>query len=143
MVDADAHIPREASLRLLESADTLLLLSTTEQVKTDKYFMRGFYPAKTFEYFGAKRPILCIPGDGGMLDDLIRETRTGVVLSDPAAIAEHLLTAYRQRQSGESPTYAPNTDLVERFTRQRLTGTLAALLASVVSMQPVGLSHAS
>lgn len=143
MVDADAHVPREQALRILQSSDALLLLSITGRVQEDKYLARGLYPAKTFEYFGAKRPILCVPGDGGMLDDLIRATRTGVVLSDPVRIAEYILASQRERQSGQFATYAPNEELVNQFTRQRLAGTLAVLLDRLVSGQPMRLPNAS
>jgi len=143
MVDANAHIPREQALRILQSAEALLLLSITGRAQEDKYFVHGLYPAKTFEYFGAKRPILCVPGDGGMLDDLIRDTRTGVVLADPAGIAEYVLASHRQWQSGETVAYEPNEELVRRFTRKHLTGNVAALLDSLVPAQSIGLSNAS
>jgi len=135
MVDADVHIPRDQALRILQSADALLLLSITGAVQQDKYFMHGLYPAKTFEYFGAKRPILCIPSDAGMLDELIRDTRTGVVLADPADIADYLLGLHRRWQEGGAATYDPNEELVGRFTRRQLTRTLAMLLDSLVPVR--------
>jgi hypothetical protein len=36
-------------------------------------------PAKVFEYFGARRPILCVPGDGGVVERLLGEAEAGVV----------------------------------------------------------------
>jgi len=143
MVDADVHIPRAEALQILQSADLLLLLSITSGRQADKYFAPGLYPAKTFEYFGAKRPILCIPGDGGMLDDLIRSTRTGVVLADPATIAEYLLAAHGRWQSGQGAAYEPDEEIVRRFTRERLTGALAAVLDRLVPAQHMGLPNAS
>lgn len=143
MVDADAHIQREEALRILQSADLLLLLSITGRLQQDKYFARGLYPAKTFEYFGARRPILCVPGDGGMLDDLIRDTRTGVVVGDSAGIAEYLLASYRRWQSGQAIPYAPDEDRVRRFTRERLTGDLALLLNGLAPIQRISLPNAS
>ncbi|MGH7650094.1 MAG: hypothetical protein ACREND_18465, partial [Gemmatimonadaceae bacterium] len=107
MVDARPHVPREQALEILQSADVLLLLSITGRLQEEKYFARGLYPAKTFEYFGAKRPILCVPGDGGMLDALIRDTRTGVVLAAADDIAEYVLASYRQWQNGQAATYEP------------------------------------
>lgn len=143
MVDAGAHVPREQALQLLQSADALLLLSITGRLQEDRYFVRGLHPAKTFEYFGARRPILCIPGDGGMLDELIRETRTGVVLADPAAIADHLLASHLRWQSGAAAAYEPNDEIVRQFTRERLTGMLAVLLDRLVPVQRLGLPNAS
>lgn len=135
LVDAEGHVPREQALRTLRSADSLLLLSIAGRAREEKYFARGLYPAKTFEYFGARRPILCVPGDGGMLDALIRETNTGVCLGDPASIAEHILTAHRLWKIGQPAVYEPNEELVRQFTRKSLTRTLADVLDGIVPAQ--------
>lgn len=135
MVDAEDHIPREQALQIIQRADALLLLSITGSVQRDKYFTRGLYPAKTFEYFGAKRPIICVPGDKGMLDDLIRDTRTGVVLPDAARIAEYVLESYLRWQAGLPVEYGPNEELVDQFTRKRLTQSLATVLDSIVGVR--------
>lgn len=128
LVDAEAYVPREQALHIIQSADALLLLSIAGRARKEKYFRRGLYPAKTFEYFGARRPILCVPGDGGMLDALIRETNTGVSLGDPSSIAEHILTAHRLWKAGQPAAYEPNEELVRQFTRKSLTRRLAGVL---------------
>jgi hypothetical protein len=128
LVDCQSHVPRTAALSILRSADALLLLSVTDPIKREPYFSQGLYPGKTFEYFGAGRPILCVPGDGGMLDELIRETRTGVILETPTGAAQHLVHAYRKWQGGHRLPYEPNMELIAQFTRRALTGRLAALL---------------
>lgn len=133
MVDAEALIPREQALQVLQSADVLLLLSLAGPAQQHEHFVHGLYPAKTFEYFGARRPILCIPGDGAMLDELISKTRTGVVLRDPASIAGYLMDSHHRWQQGFAAEYAPDEELVGQFTRKRLTKRLAALLDSLVS----------
>jgi len=143
MVDADVYIAREQAIRILQCADMLLLLSTAGRAQHNKYFVHGLYPAKTFEYFGAQRPILCIPGDRGMLDELIRDTRTGVVLAEPPGIAEYVLESHRRWQSGPSTAYEPNEALVRQFTRKHLTKRLAGLLDSLVPAQPTGVQLAN
>lgn len=143
MVDAEGYVPREQALSTLRSADSLLLLSIAGRALEEKYFARGLYPAKTFEYFGARRPILCVPGDGGMLDTLIRETNTGVSLGEPASIAEHILTAHDLWKRGQAAAYEPNEELVRHFTRKRLTHSLAAVLDGLVPAQPAAAPNPS
>jgi glycosyltransferase involved in cell wall biosynthesis len=130
MVDVGAHTDRPRALALMRGAHVLLLLSIEGE---DEFYRRGFYPAKTFEYFGAGRPILCVPGDGGVLDALLRDTRTGVVCGTPEAVAEYLADAFgRWRRGGEIP-YAPDEEAVSRFTRRALAGRLASVLDSVAA----------
>jgi hypothetical protein len=108
----------------MRGADLLLLLS----VRTaDPFYVKGFYPAKVFEYFGARRPILCVPGDRGLLDELLGETRTGVVCETAKAVADYLCRAARERVP-----YEPDAGVVERYTRRNLSGQLARVLDGVV-----------
>ncbi|MGH9931398.1 MAG: hypothetical protein ACREA9_19500, partial [Pyrinomonadaceae bacterium] len=90
LVESEGRVERSRALRLAKQADLLLLLSINNPENEDVYFRHGYYPAKTFEYFGARRPIICVPGDGGLLDALIRETRTGVILRAPRDVADYL-----------------------------------------------------
>ncbi len=131
--DSQARISREQSLRLLVKADLLLLLSADQSLQKDEFYSRGFYPAKAFEYFGARRPIICVPGDGGLLDDLIRETGTGVVLRSTQEIARYILQAVSLHQRGEPLVYNPNEQAVSSYTRRNLAGRLADVLNSVAA----------
>ena len=72
------------SLRLQGCADVLLLLQRSHITDV------GNIPAKFFEYIAARRPILLIGCDTGVLADMIRARDAGVVSTDPATIAEAL-----------------------------------------------------
>ncbi len=129
LVDSEPFVEREHAIALMKGADALLLLSMVEI--GDPYLARGLYPGKVFEYFGAGRPILCVPGDGGMLDDLIRMTGTGVVLRDPTAIADYLIRGLGQWRNGGSLPYRPNAPEIARYSRRQLSAQLAAVLDRV------------
>lgn len=131
-VDAAPAMERSEALALMRRADLLLLLSVDPTRAEDSLLSRGLYPAKTFEYFGARRPILCVPGDHGILDQLIEETATGTVLCTPQEIAEYLVDAFAcWRDQGALP-YQPNEQAISRFTRRHLAGELAALLDATI-----------
>jgi hypothetical protein len=131
--DVRGHINRSEALGLLSQADALLLLSVDAPGVQDVFYSKGIYPGKTFEYFGARRPILCVPGDRGLLDDLIRKTQTGVVLRTPLEVADHLTQALRDWKAGREFLYRPDEAVVSRYTRRGLASRLAAILDEVVS----------
>ncbi|HJU88385.1 MAG TPA: glycosyltransferase [Gemmatimonadaceae bacterium] len=127
-LDAAGQVPREESLALLRSANVLLLLSIDTSRTTDPYLAGGLQPGKVFEYLGARRPILCVPGDKGLLDELIHETRTGTVAPTPEMVAAFLATGLEQWSRGIPVEFAPNTELVASYARPMLTERLAGLL---------------
>jgi glycosyltransferase involved in cell wall biosynthesis len=133
MVEARAHAPRPEALALMRGADALLLLSIASPESEDVYLRPGLHPAKAFEYFGARRPILCVPGDGGLLDELMAATSTGVILRTPERIAEYLEAAVRSWRGGVALPYAPDEQEVARYTRRNLTKRLAGVLDAVVA----------
>lgn len=134
LCDVGGYCPRPKALGLLRGADLLLLLSYADPC--DRYLRRGFYPGKAFECFAARRPILCVPGDGvpdGLLDALLAETRTGTVCPTPEAVADALLAACRLQAAGQPLPYQPDEDALARYTRRALAGRLAEVLDGAVA----------
>lgn len=127
-VDIKPQVSRELAIHHLRLADALLLLSVAEPDKEDVYFSRGFYPGKVFEYFGAGKPILCVPGDSDLLDNLIAETRTGYILRTPEQVSSLLLTLLREWKATNVIRFSPDKGEVYKYTRRLLTGRLAAIL---------------
>ncbi len=136
LVDVAGYIERDKVLGLLEAADLLLLLSIAHTDREDAYLTKGLYPAKVFEYFGARRPIICVPGDGGLLDELIEETGTGVIARSPDEIAGYLKHAIAEWKSGRSLEYQPNELAVSKYTRRSLARRMAAVLNHAVGLVP-------
>ena len=128
VVDSKPHIPRAESLALLRRAEVLLLLSIAGAARQDIYLKKGIYPGKTFEYFGAGRPILCVPGDQGLLDELLSRTGTGVTLDTPDRIAAYLAAAFRRWKGGSPREHRVRSEEVARYSRRALSGHLAHLL---------------
>jgi len=134
LCDIQGYCPRPETLGLLRTSDLLLLLSYAEP--RDPYRRLGLYPGKVFECFAARRPILCVPGDGvpgGQLDALLAETRTGAVYPTSEAVADALLAARRLHQAGQSLPYQPDEAALARYTRRALAGRLAEVLDRAVA----------
>ena len=127
IVDSQETVPRSEIIRLMMNADLLLLLSIAPYLKLDIFFSKGLHPGKTFEYFGAQRPILCIPGDKGMLDELIRESKTGQIKSNEQEIAEYLVHAFNEWKQGKQVPYTPSASR-ENYTRGNQAHQLSEIL---------------
>ena len=82
------------SLAIQAAADVLLLLQWNN-VKDE-----GNLPGKFFEYIGARRPILMMGYEQGIMAKMIRERGLGIVSNAPEAIAAQLATWIAQRPTG-------------------------------------------
>jgi glycosyltransferase involved in cell wall biosynthesis len=98
--DRVSVLPSVAYRQALEhqaAADVLLLLQRNHV--TDK----GNVPAKFFEYLGARRPILMLGYEPGIIATMIRERKAGFVGNEPAAIAARLCQWLDQLPRGIPP----------------------------------------
>ena len=135
LCEIQPHGPRETVLHALNETDLLLLLTLPRSSQRDPYLAQGLYPGKVFEYFGVQRPILCVPDDGGLLDDLLRRSRTGVAAGTPRAVADYLLETLRHWQKGGTIPYQPDAVVLQSYTRQHLTEQLAQALTSASNLR--------
>jgi glycosyltransferase involved in cell wall biosynthesis len=127
-VECRGFVARSEAMRALQQAGVLLLLSGTSE---DPLFAHGMYPAKAFEYFGASRPILCVPGDAE-LTELLRRTGTGHIARDAVAVSSYLRERLDWLASGRELHYAPNPDEVEACTRRSRSATLGQVLDGLI-----------
>lgn len=129
-LDLAERIPRDESLRLMQRSQLLLLFSARDS-RAESYLGQGLYPGKVFEYFGARRPILCVPGDEGQLDALLTETGTGAIRSSRDEIAAFLAEHFAAwKREGRLP-YQPDESAVARYERRAQAGALASILDAV------------
>jgi glycosyltransferase involved in cell wall biosynthesis len=112
------------ALRLQAAADVLLLMQWNDARDA------GNIPGKFFEYLGARRPILLLGYDGGILAQMIRERDAGVVANQPAQLAEALATWIAQRPRGVPALAASVLNGLSRAEQYRR---YEALLARLVA----------
>jgi len=93
----------------------------------------GVYTGKVFEYLGARRPILAIPRNEGVLDELIRETNAGVAAGTKEEVKHYLKKWYLEfKEKGYLP-YGGKEEIIMRYTREKQTEQLASLLDNIYS----------
>ena len=90
LVTVPPRVPYNKALEIQRNSDVLLLLQSPADL--------GNVPAKTFEYFAARRPILGLGLDQGIPAKLVRERNAGCYVTDAAAVAEQLKTWVTQKR---------------------------------------------
>ncbi|MCB9294270.1 MAG: glycosyltransferase [Lewinellaceae bacterium] len=126
-MDIKGIIPRSQALQLLKGADLLLLLSASPDEQS-VFFSKGVQPGKAFEYLAAGKPILCTPGDEGLLDELIQETCAGVIISNPKRLSSYLFEVYEKWEQKKDIPYKPRKEVIKNYSRENLARKLADIL---------------
>ncbi|WDZ87849.1 glycosyltransferase [Micromonospora cathayae] len=120
------EVSAEKSWHLQATADVLVLVMWNDPQDA------GTVPGKFFDYLRARRPILMIGHPQGVVADLIRTRRAGVVLADPPAIADQLRTWLAEKDRlGRLPDL-PASSLDGLYREDQLERYLA-LLAEVAA----------
>jgi hypothetical protein len=126
LVEVHDQVPYLESLRMQREADVLLLFLWNDPKEP------GVYTGKLFEYIGAGRPILAVGSADNVAAQLIRDRRAGVVLNDPARIAERLLQWVEQKQNtGSIPALSPES--AAGLSREEQTAHIHRFLSRLVT----------
>lgn len=121
------HRPHAEALRLLDTAAVLLLVIPREGGP-------GNHTGKLFNYLAAGRPILTLAPEPNVAADLVRESRSGLVVppDDPGAIADALAVMHRDWRAGRSLP-DQDRDVVRRYAADRQAGDWARMLEELTS----------
>lgn len=117
-----AMMARSDYLKMVKAADILVILSFVDA--SDRFFEKGLYPGKVFEYFALQKPIICVPGDNGLLDELLEEVRVGKSFSDYIALRDYLSEAIECKLNGRRVTYRVS-GRIGKYSRERQAEVLA------------------
>jgi len=120
VVDIHGRIAFEDAVRIQKNATVLLHLAHGTE--------RGILTGKVFEYLGARRPILCIPGDRDCVDALLTQTQAGVSCRDADEVARELIRWYDQWKDTYAVAYNGIDAEIRKHSRQERAGVLAGLL---------------
>lgn len=125
-VDVTGFLAHRECIERMRSSRILLLQLA------DGKMSEILYTGKMFEYFGARRPILAMVGEGAT-KKLIEETGAGVVVNphDEKGMEEALMGFISRFRAGDE-LWVDNP-LLDEFDREKQTGMLAGILDRLTS----------
>lgn len=109
-VEVHPRVPYSESIARQRESAALLLLSWVDARA------KGAYTAKVFEYLATGRPILAIGPTGGVIEDLLKETKGGILANEPTTIASVLLE-WRSRFMQDGRLTGASLDRVGQYSR--------------------------
>lgn len=124
LIECSKPIPYLSMAKVLRESSVLLLLTNRGR--------NGILTTKFFEYLAVKKPILCVPGDGGELDSLLNQTGAGEICPTAEDVASMLSKWYLEWKRTGSTHVASNAVEIDKFSRIEESGQLAALLDNSV-----------
>jgi hypothetical protein len=116
----------ERSLGIQRASDLLLFIQW-QGAGSD-----GWYSAKLYDYIGARRPILAIAKKGGIIEDLIKSTESGLIVDGEAGLKEAILKFYDEYKREGKVSYKGNEDQISKHTRKLRTKDLAGLFNTLL-----------
>jgi glycosyltransferase involved in cell wall biosynthesis len=125
IVKVQKLVPYEESLSLQQNADLLLLLLWNDDRE------KGVYTGKLFEYIGAKRPILAIGKEDGVVSDLLKSRNLGIICNDSSELCEYLETVINEKiEKGYIQNFSNVSN--DDFSRLELTKVLEKYLFQII-----------
>jgi hypothetical protein len=107
------RIDRNESIKICAESD--YLLNFTQRDYSILY-------AKTYDYLSVKRPILVIPGDNGLLSDLILKNNIGHVFYSASLLKQFIIDNLKLKKEGKSiPDISYDESAISFYTREKQT----------------------
>jgi len=104
---------------------------------------KGNFPAKTFEYLAAGRPIICSGPGGDEIERLLYETRGGVYCTSEDMMYETLKKWIEEWKATGMIDHRPRWDRIMTYSRETQTETLAGIFEKVMEEAAEGSRAAS
>ena len=127
VVDIKASIPRELSLEKQRESQLLLLILWDHKDEL------GACPAKVFEYLSAKRPIIALGNEKGVVAKLLRDTNSGICVNSLNSLIEVLKKYYRDYKEEGLVKYQGDWEKIENYSQHRMAERFAHLLDSLIN----------
>ncbi len=90
---------------------------------------KGMISGKLYEYLTMNKKILMAGGDSGSMEQILKETNTGIICNSPEEILQALQEAYVEwQQTGQVKCESKN---IKQYSRKEQTKKLAELLKSL------------
>ncbi len=114
IVNINGLIPRDEVIEMEWRSQMLLLLMW------DNPQEEGVFTGKIFEYLAAKRPIISIGYNGGVISELLAKTRAGISLNGIKDIKEEIFRAYSEFKSNGKVSYSGISEEIDKYSHKEM-----------------------
>lgn len=115
-------LPKQSVLKKQRESQILLLFRWENPEE------RGWYPAKVFEYLGARRPILAIGGSDDVVKVLLDENKVGICVSTVEEIKDALKKLYQEYKLRGSVAYGGDESQISRYSQREMARKFSEIL---------------
>ena len=121
------RVPKEVALEKQRESQLLLLLDWEDTEE------KGVYTGKTFEYLGARRPILATGGSNDdVIDSLLSETKAGIHATDVADVKKALVKLYQEYKLKGKVVYNGIESRINKYSHREMARKFSAILNQLV-----------
>lgn len=125
VINVYGRVPSEEAIKKQREAQVLLLLNWNDPQE------KGIYTGKIFDYLAAKRPILSIGQYGGVVNELLEDTKTGMHVSNLEDLKSALLKFYEEYKKTGSVSYQGIAYKVDKYSHREMARKFAEVLDSI------------
>ena len=108
------NVPASEIPKILNESSILLLLTN----KADANGPKGVMTTKFFESLAVEKPILCVRGDEGCLEEVINSTRSGLSAHNADEVYDFIKEHYNSWRKGEPCANNPDKEEIKKFSRE-------------------------
>ena len=127
IISIHGPISREESIQKQRESQILLLLTWNDPSE------RGVYTGKLFDYLAARRPILSLGyTDGGVVKELLNQTKAGVHCATEEELRHYLIQAYREYKELGAVQYHGIEKEIMKYSHVEMARKFAEVLEMVV-----------
>jgi glycosyltransferase involved in cell wall biosynthesis len=101
--------------KILNESAILLILTN----KADEKGPQGVMTTKFFEYLAVGKPILCVRGDEGCLEEVINKTKSGLSAHNVDEVYDFVKQHFVDWKSGKLPVNSSDKEEVAKFSREK------------------------
>jgi glycosyltransferase involved in cell wall biosynthesis len=125
-VTVNGMISREESISEQRKAQILLLITWNHPSES------GVYTGKIFDYLAAQRPILSIGPAGGVIEELLKETKAGIHVSDVDSLKLAILKYYQEYKICGQVSYKGDREKIDKYNHRKMAKKFAEVFDSVI-----------
>jgi glycosyltransferase involved in cell wall biosynthesis len=123
------YVPASRVPALLNESAVLLVLTN----KAGEQGPKGVMTTKFFEALAVGKPVLCVRGDEGCLEEVIHRTRAGLSAHRTEDVYRFLKTHYRQWQSSGLTTVDADREEIGTFSREAQAGQFIRIFEQITN----------